>query len=63
MSNLPDWPGASEVYSKAYKVLEKRVFDRYDRDELIEALNKGDEEKIKGLMLLFREYYPKCFED
>ena len=27
-----------------------------DMNNLIEALNKGDEEKIKGLMLLYRSY-------
>ena len=27
-----------------------------EMDDLIEALNLGDEEKIKGLLLLYKEY-------
>ena len=55
MSNLPDWPGASKVYSKAYMVIEQ-MSNGEEKDELIEALNKGDEEKIKGLLLLYLTY-------
>jgi hypothetical protein len=45
--NLPLWKGASAVYSKAY-----RLMDKYGADHaLIEALNKGDEEEIKAILL------------
>jgi hypothetical protein len=62
-SNLPNWPGASEVYSRAYKVLENmagrghvtvlgmRSHVSDDMSKLIFALNRGDEEIIKGLLL------------
>lgn len=62
-SNLPNWPGASEVYSRAYKVLEnmagrghvtvlgRRSHVSDDMNKLIFALNRGDEEVIKGLLL------------
>jgi hypothetical protein len=63
-SNLPNWPGASEVYSRAYKVLENmagrghvtilgkntRLVSESMR-LLIAALKDGDEEVIKGLLL------------
>ena len=45
--NCPTWPGASRVYSKAYAYMEKHGRDY----ELIEALNGGDEEIIKAVML------------
>jgi len=45
--NLPRWRGASAVYSKAYRYMEKYGSDR----ELIEALNEGDEERIKSILL------------
>ena len=46
-SNLPDWPHASAVYSKAYAYMHK-----YGADvDLIEALTLGDEELIKARML------------
>jgi len=79
-SNLPDWSGASAVYSKAYDLLAqmgqgghvKRTYGHRggkglginkrgyghsvsaspDMEELIDALDVGDEEKIKGLLLL-----------
>jgi len=82
MSNpeLPTWPGASAVYSKAYRLLERMAANggashyagRYaargrgikghaimsvgicpddDMRRLIDALNDGDEEQIKGLLL------------
>jgi hypothetical protein len=62
-SNLPNWPGACEVYSRAYKVLENmagrghvmvlgmRSHVSDDMSKLIFALNRGDEEVIKGLLL------------
>lgn len=45
--NLPSWPGASAVYSRAYALMKKYGAD-YD---LIKALGKGDEEKIKAILL------------
>lgn len=67
MSNLPKWPGASEVYSKAYRILEATARAGHvtqtkvrgkvtchvseDMDRLIKALGRGDEEEIKGLVL------------
>ena len=45
--NCPTWKGASAVYSKAYAYME-----RYGPDyALIEALEGGDEETIKAIML------------
>ena len=41
--SLPDWPGAGQAYTKAYAYMEKYGAD----PDLIEALNKGDEEYIK----------------
>lgn len=47
--NLPNWPtgSASAVYSKAYRHMEKNGADQ----DLIDALNKGDEERIKAILL------------
>ncbi|MHC4157123.1 MAG: hypothetical protein ACYST6_19710 [Planctomycetota bacterium] len=45
--NLPDWPHASKVYSKAYRWMEQHGADYL----LIEALDSGDEERIKANML------------
>jgi hypothetical protein len=45
--NLPTWPGASAVYSKAYRLMKKYGPDH----NLIDALNDGDEEIIKADML------------
>lgn len=80
---LPDWPGAAEVYSRAYRTLEHMAqaghvkvglrapvgrgvtgkviigHQRYVSDEmseLIEALNAGDEERIKAIMWKRRVY-------
>ena len=50
MSNLPNWPRASEVYSRAYRVL-YQMQGNADAHPLIEALSAGDEERIKGLLL------------
>ena len=71
--NLPNWNGASVVYSKAYRMLGNmarrgcsvrnyqrggyRCFVNDDMTDLISALSKGDEEKIKGLLLLTHIYY------
>lgn len=53
--NLPKWRGASAAYSKAYRLMEKYGADT----ELIKALNRGDEEKIKGILLEYatRDYH------
>jgi hypothetical protein len=53
--NLPKWRGASAAYSKAYATMAK-----YGPDAgLIKALNEGDEEKIKGILLEYssRDYH------
>jgi hypothetical protein len=72
-SNLPKWPGASQCYSRANRLLQYmadhcvperdgipiRPFRRPlswivctpDMQSLIDALNAGDEETIKGLLL------------
>lgn len=60
--NLPAWPGASACYSKAYRILaamglrEGRALS-FDRVRLIEALDRGDEEEIKGLLLMGHVYH------
>ena len=67
MSNLPDWPGASVCYSRAYRLLEawarnggvtvarswkgNRCYPSDRMVDLIDALNRGDEEVIKGTLL------------
>ena len=58
MSNLPKWPGASAVYSKAYDCLDQmaNISRGEESHDLIEALNEGDEERIKGLLLLYLAY-------
>lgn len=73
--NLPSWPGASKVYSRAYATLEEmgrtghakpaivrhgkvvqqgRVSD--EMNTLIEALDSGNEEQIKYLLMLTHVY-------
>ena len=66
---LPEWPGASHCYSKAYRILEAMAkrggvretflgcMPSRDMDRLIEALNEGNEEEIKGLLLMTHVYY------
>ena len=65
--SLPNWPGADKCYSRAYKLLDywakTDVQPFYYRGkmrspgpsqrmvDLISALNKGDEEYIKGTLL------------
>jgi hypothetical protein len=50
MSNLPDWPGADAVsLHPAQSPTRIRA--------LIDALNKGDEETIKGLLLQTHVYH------
>ncbi len=68
---LPNWPGASSAYSKAYRHLEHLAENGHakkfywggwkcsvsqDMSDLIDALNKGDEEAIKAT-LLFPDYH------
>jgi hypothetical protein len=66
---LPKWAGAAGAYSKAYRMLGymaahghvKRVRDRRgfhctvsdEMTDLIDALNKGEEERIKALLAAF----------
>lgn len=64
MTNLPNWKSADAVYSKAYRLLErmalaghvtkqrKQVSVSEDMRDLVDALNIGDEERIKGLIML-----------
>jgi hypothetical protein len=47
--NCPTWPGASAVYSKAYRWMKKHG----PNDNLIKSLNKGDEEAIKGFFFSY----------
>jgi hypothetical protein len=57
MSNLPNWEGASAVYSKAYRILREYMPGISEpAKDLIEALNSGDEERIKGLLLMTHIY-------
>lgn len=65
---LPSWTGAREVYRKAYALLERmgasghatkrgRAVDiSADMSAIIAALNCGDEERIKGLLLQRIDY-------
>jgi DNA-binding GntR family transcriptional regulator len=75
---LPKWPGADQVYSRLYRLLEKMGADAWkaevarakkarrkpnpnnvktdDMADIIDALNKGDEERCKGLMHKFNAY-------
>ena len=78
--NLPVWPGADYVYSKAGRILEamnrrghakpgicvptkkgwKTLHPGSVSEEmtrLIKALGKGDEEELKGLLLMDWIYY------
>lgn len=64
--NLPSWNGASAVYRKAYRTLALMAqaghvlksgrlgicYPSQDMRDLITALDKGDEEQIKGLLLM-----------
>ena len=67
--NLPKWLGASKVYSVAYRFLDQsaknsnvkivkkiRTTPSPEMIELIDALNKGDEEILKGLLLKWRSW-------
>jgi hypothetical protein len=67
--NLPPWAGASAVYSRAYRQLERmaaaglagqvrnsrgrtvRCVPDERMTDLTEAMNKGDEETLKGMVL------------
>ena len=66
----PTWPGASKAYTRAYRILEamrvrackgkkKGQWDWpiFDSITLIKALDRGDEEEIKGLLLMTHVYY------
>ena len=65
---LPNWPSAGAVYSRAYRTLELmrargdvtvshgRCYPSDDMRALVDALNAGDEEQIKGLLLLTHVY-------
>ena len=72
MSNLPDWPGADGAYKRAYNILanmakdhveiirwgKKPVGSRPSEEmlEIIDALNVGDEERIKCYNIQYRHY-------
>ena len=65
--NLPTWPGADVAYSRAYALLDHmarngqvsrtwgrggwKCYPSPEMRDLIEALDNGDEEKIKGTLL------------
>lgn len=68
MDNLPKWPGASECYTRAYKLLEtmantshitkvhirgnkQKCYVSAEMNNLISALDTGDEEIIKATLL------------
>jgi len=67
MSNLPSWQGAAAAYGRAYRILAEmgrgghvrlvKVGRRtvcvpsVEMDAAIDALNKGDEERVKGFNL------------
>jgi hypothetical protein len=63
ISNLPSWPGASVVYSRCYRLLGRmarnghvarrrgRCVTSAEMDTIIDALNRGDEEYLKGILL------------
>lgn len=78
--NLPEWPGASAVYSKAYRVLENMARHGHakpasgywhgkhwiqncagsvstEMSRMIDALGEGNEETIKGLLLMDWVYF------
>ena len=62
--NCPTWPGASKVYSRIYRGLENMrdnghvrrslwygkatCYTSQEMDDIITALNEGDEETLKG---------------
>jgi len=68
VTDTSPFPSAAAVYSRAYEVLKKmaaaghvtvsRIGRRTvchpseDMNDLIDALNRGDEERIKGMLLL-----------
>ncbi len=70
--SLPNWPGASSCYSRAYRRLEEMAASGHvkygywmgrahcttsqEMDDFIDALNRGDEEAIKSA-LMFPEYH------
>ena len=70
MDNVPTWRGASAVYSRCYKFLELMAQHGHvtqtwrrgaaicntsdEMDLLVAALDEGDEERLKGLLLLYR---------
>jgi hypothetical protein len=72
-SNLPQWDGASAVYSKCYRFLElmaqhghvttshwrgkDKCITSEEMDLLVSALNEGDEERIKGYVFLYRDRF------
>ena len=72
-SNLPEWAGAESVYSRCYRFLELmahnghvtsgyrmgkcNVTSSQDMDDMIEALANGDEERLKGLVMLYRDRF------
>jgi hypothetical protein len=72
MSNLPNWPGASAVYRKAYALLERMAQSGHvrrikrgrswqcnvsqDMRELMDALKRGDEHDIKSILLQRIDY-------
>lgn len=71
-SNLPSWPGAKAVYSRAYRLLtlmskthvsvvRGQLVPSETMNELIDALNRGDEASIKRLIMSLGQYYPEIY--
>lgn len=79
--NLPQWTGASAVYSYLYKVLEQLGAEEWSRTraaakkrgrkphgigptdemkEIIEALNRGDEETLKAIQMKYKLGYNRA---
>lgn len=73
MDNLPKWAGAGHCYTKAYRFLDQMRANGHvvrrgigrravctvsdEMRDLIDALDHGDEERIKGLLM----QYPSRF--
>lgn len=69
--NLPSWPGADSCYSRSYVILAEmaknghvtqtknrfvtRCYVSPEMEDWIDALNKGDEERIKAKLLYMRQ--------
>ncbi|MFO0449971.1 MAG: hypothetical protein ACK52I_15135 [Pseudomonadota bacterium] len=73
-SNLPDWPGADGAYRRTVIIIANMAKAGHikrigrgekakcevsaDLQDYIEAMNKGDEERIKALNHVWRKFHP-----